>query len=76
VHANCSTGCLFNIFLDEEERLDLAASAQHAAVLTTMLKRYKEIEGMVFDPDRGDPENKTVCDAYNGYGGFVGPYLP
>merc|ERR1712039_588219 len=70
------TGCLFNIKRDPWERRNLAGSPQHSGILAKLQRRYAEIAETVYDPDRGDPTNEQVCDAYNSLGDFVGPYLP
>lgn len=75
---NLTTGCLFDIRRDPEEREDLGGLAEHRGTLRAMLRRYAEIAATAYDPDRGDAAAGigAVCGAYNAFGGFVGPYLP
>jgi arylsulfatase B len=64
--------CLFNVFDDPTEHVNLAAS--HPAIVASMSARLKELTKTVFAPDRGVPDTKAACKA--GADGWVRPFLP
>jgi len=69
-----STGCLFDIFADPSETVNLA-SEKHK-VFNDMLAEIDDIQETVFSPHRG-VEDEAACEkALGEYGGFWGPWLP
>ena len=67
-----STGCLYNVVLDPEERNECsAANPEVAAHMDAELKR--QAAGMWNQPHPNDPACKKA--AYELYGGFYGPWL-
>lgn len=68
--ANCSSGCLFDVVDDPQERVDLAQKLpQKTHELYEKLK-----QAPFYDPDRGTP-NPRACD-YAKRTGFWSPFLP
>lgn len=73
VHCN-TTGCLFNIREDPEERVDLADSQPD--MLKHMQLRLEAWEATAFSPDRGAQWPPACETAMEKYRGFWGPFLP
>ena len=68
-----STGCLYNIKEDPEERTNLAT--QMPAKLKEMELLLKAYQCTYFNPDRG-PISPMACQmALTTYGGFFGPFV-
>ena len=67
-------GCLFNIFTDPTEHVDVAAA--HPDIVSEMMTRIVALQASAFGPDRGKDDG-TACDAaVNKWKGFWGPFLP
>ena len=71
--ADCSAGCLFNVFTDATEHDDVAAANQD--IVRSMRGRISELNSTMYRPDRGK-SSKLACDAALGkWRGFWGPFL-
>jgi len=69
-----STGCLFDIFADPSETVNLAAEKH--VIFNDMLAEIDDVQKTVYSPHRG-VEDTSACDkAVGEYGGFWGPWLP
>eukprot|EP00927_Polykrikos_kofoidii_P045563 TRINITY_DN3958_c0_g1_i1.p1 TRINITY_DN3958_c0_g1~~TRINITY_DN3958_c0_g1_i1.p1 ORF type:complete len:587 (-),score=57.24 TRINITY_DN3958_c0_g1_i1:104-1714(-) len=55
----CHSGCLFDILGDPTESRDVAA--ENPNVVSTMLARLRELNGHIFNPNRGKPR-LDVCN--------------
>ena len=67
-------GCLFNIYADPHETVDVAA--QQPAVLAEMRARLAQLQAGAYSPLRG-PDHPEACNVSAAkWGGFVGPFLP
>jgi arylsulfatase I/J len=71
---NCSPACLFDVFADPSERVDLAGA--RPAETAAMLARLRELNASVFSPNRGHGDDKAACAAAAAAGGFLVPFLP
>ena len=72
---NCgSTGCLYNIIEDPEERVDLAEIEPET--LKTMQEKLAEYQVTYFNPDRGQVWPGACETVLNTYEWFWGPFLP
>ena len=71
---DCSAGCLYNIFADETEHVEL--SAQMPAKVAELRARIAYHNATMFRPDRGSDDNAGCRAALNEYHGFWGPFLP
>lgn len=70
---DCANGCLFQIFNDPTEHVNLvedmpAKATEMRALLAQLNKGY-------FNPDRGQPDVRA-CDRAMQNGNFWGPFLP
>ena len=73
---DCGSGCLFDVFADPGEHVDLAAA--RPGDLAEMQARLAELQAGVFSPLRGGA-SALACNvsAPNGeWRGFVGPFAP
>ena len=71
-HADCTGGCLYDIFADETEDHDLSASMP--ARVAELLAALRAAEATAWQPRRGvvDP---AVCQQQRAaYRGFYGPF--
>jgi len=66
-------GCLFELYGDATEHLNLAAS--EADVMRMMVSRLAALQPSIFSPDRGQAD-QAACLQVNKNGGFYGPWLP
>lgn len=73
-NANGKKGCLFNIFEDPEEHVDLGDQEMYEPIVDHMLERLVQLNKTMFDPDRGG-EHFIACIAGFYYGGYLGPFL-
>jgi len=71
---DCSAGCLYNIFSDETEHVEL--SAQMPAKVAELRARIAAHNATFFRPDRGTDDNAGCRAALDQYRGFWGPFLP
>jgi arylsulfatase I/J len=70
----CGTaGCLYNVFADPTEHVELSAS--QPSVLAAMLARLGELRQGVFSPHRG-AQSALACNATVACRGFVCPFAP
>lgn len=67
------TGCLFNVWEDPSERVNLAASQPH--VFHRLLQFADEQERHVFSPQRPKITPPEYCEAVQAAGGWIVPYL-
>jgi len=67
------TGCLFDIFNDPGEHVNIAA--QHPETFAKMIKRIAEVNDGFFDPVRGKVDPMACEVALTRYGGFWGPFV-
>jgi arylsulfatase B len=67
-----STGCLYNVYEDPEERRNLAA--QQPELYGTMMAAIKELNQGVFSPSRG-VDDGVACKQVEVNGGFWGPFV-
>jgi arylsulfatase I/J len=65
-------GCLYDIFADETEHVNLAQSKP--AVLANLTARLAVLNQGIFTPDRGSPD-RAACKAAQANGGFYGPFV-
>lgn len=70
-----SGGCLFNIFDDPTEHVNLAEDPAYAPQLNAMASLLAELNKGYFNPDRGG-EDARACDQSQANGDFYGPWLP
>ena len=68
-----TTGCLYNIKTDPEERNNLAATMPE--ILSEMQVKLAKYQASHFTPDRGTTWPGACDVAMNKYGGFWGPFL-
>ena len=74
VTLNCGEGgCLFNVFSDETEHVDLAAALPEIAA--EMRARIALHAARVFNPDRGQDDGAACAAAFARHNGFYGPFL-
>jgi hypothetical protein len=67
-------GCLFNVFTDPTEHLDVAAA--HPDIVASMRARIAELNATLYNPNRGKSDQAGACSKGMGdYGGFWGPWL-
>eukprot|EP00606_Chrysophyceae_sp_TOSAG23-5_P000042 GSChrysophyteH2.ASY1.ANO1.1310.1 assembled CDS len=66
------TGCLFDIFADPSESVNLAES--HSELFMQMLERVDAIQSTVYSPHRGH-RVAAACDKAEENGWFWGPFL-
>lgn len=70
---SASTGCLFNVFTDPTERINLAASLTQK--FYAMLARVDTHQATVYSPVRGQ-DDPRACEAVSKqYGGYWGPFV-
>jgi arylsulfatase I/J len=69
---DCSNGCLFNVFADPSEMVDLAAA--DPVRLEAMKTRLLELRKGVFSPNKGWQDD-VACDVAIARGGVWGPYI-
>ena len=70
----CGTvGCLFDLFSDPQERVNLASDPEHAGTLTAMQAQLTEANTRIFSPDRGAPDPRA-CAQVKANGGYWGPF--
>jgi arylsulfatase I/J len=70
----CGTGgCLFDLYDDPEERVNLASDPEHAGTLTAMQAQLTKANTMIFSPDRGAPDPRA-CAQVKINGGYWGPF--
>ena len=67
------TGCLFDIFADPYEQMDLANSPTHASTLQAMQALLVEANQKIFDPNRGEVDPRA-CEQVRINGGYWGPF--
>eukprot|EP01061_Rhynchopus_euleeides_P023725 TRINITY_DN3848_c0_g1_i6.p1 TRINITY_DN3848_c0_g1~~TRINITY_DN3848_c0_g1_i6.p1 ORF type:complete len:518 (+),score=221.64 TRINITY_DN3848_c0_g1_i6:80-1633(+) len=70
---DCSSGCLFNIKEDPNERYNLAV--QQADKLQEMMAKLAELNKSYYNPDRGTGELVACYVARETYGGYYGPFV-
>merc|ERR1712118_71116 len=66
--ASCANGCLFNIFADPSERLDLSAAMP--AKKRELAALLSQLNAGFFDPDRGRADVRA-CDQAARNGNFL-----
>jgi arylsulfatase I/J len=72
---NCgTTGCLFNITKDPEERVNIVET--ESAILKEMQQRLAKYQATYFSPNRGTAWPGACDKAMKDYGGFWGPFVP
>ena len=69
---DCTTGCLFNLTHDPEERNDLASVRPDK--VTEMVARIAWHNDTVFSPRRGSKDPRACKTALAEFGGFWGPF--
>lgn len=69
-----NTGCLYDIFADPGEHVNLANDKPD--LFKELLAEVEALSRSVFSPNRGEPDRDAACRAalYR-YGGFWGPFL-
>jgi arylsulfatase I/J len=79
-NATCTTvmdcgqaGCLFDIFADPQERVDLASLSTHQATLRAMQTLLADANEKIFDPERGEIDPRA-CKQVRANGGYWGPF--
>jgi arylsulfatase I/J len=72
---DCQDGCLFDVFADPEERLDLASDPVHSDTLKKMQSQLTKANLDVFDPARGELDPRACAQAFAN-GGYWGPFSP
>eukprot|EP00054_Salpingoeca_dolichothecata_P015286 m.87747 g.87747 ORF g.87747 m.87747 type:complete len:551 (+) comp21420_c0_seq3:56-1708(+) len=74
---NCPNGgCLYNVFDDPSEHINLSDDPSHSDVLKQMQALLAEEQKGFFNPDRtGGDKNLAGKIAKERYGGFWGPFL-
>lgn len=70
---NTSAGCLFNVFDDPYEYVNLASSQPQ--IVAEMAALLQELQLTVFSPDRGNPSMLACNTSDTRYHGFMGPFL-
>lgn len=70
---SADTGCLFDVFTDPNEHINLAQ--KETATFTKMLARIDELQKDVFSPDRGRLDTKACKIGKQKYNGFWGPWV-
>lgn len=74
--ARCGDGgCLYDVFADPGEYVDLAADPAHAADLARLQKLLGSANTKLFSPDRGAPDTRA-CQQVVKNGGFWAPFAP
>jgi arylsulfatase I/J len=66
--------CLFDIFRDPTETMNLAEDPAHAGVFARMLARIDSLQAGCYSPDRG-ANDKRACAQLKANGDFWGPWL-
>jgi arylsulfatase I/J len=66
-------GCLFDLFADPEERVDLAKNPKFAATLAAMQAQLAEANLRIFSPNRGEPDPRACAQVVKN-GGYWGPF--
>ena len=66
-------GCLFDIFADPGEHVDLAL--QQPERVAQMLDRLIKLDAAVYQPDRGLPDHAGACQQVVQNDGYWGPWL-
>jgi arylsulfatase I/J len=69
---NNGTGCLFNIFSDPTEHVDLAASSPD--IVAAMYARIQDYQATAFSPNRGTDDGSACRAAIGTFNGFWGPF--
>jgi len=71
---NCGNeGCLFNVFNDPSEMIDL--SKDEPEILSELLARIKEVQQTVFSPNRGNPSPLACQASSERCQGFICPFI-
>ena len=71
-----ATGCLYNVYTDPTEHVNLAET--HPQVFKTLLAKVDELQQGVYSPQRSVPEHGAGLACERGiteYNGFWGPFL-
>jgi arylsulfatase I/J len=68
-------GCLFNIYADPTEHVNLAATPEGVVIAKRMYARLLELQKGVYSPDRGKMQTKEACASAAERGGFWGPWM-
>lgn len=66
-------GCLFNVIDDPGQHSDVADA--NPDIVDALYARLQAVNTTAYNPDRGTFQS-SACDAYRGWGGFYGPFLP
>jgi arylsulfatase B len=72
--ADCSNGCLYNIYDDPTENNELSAS--HPDVLKSILATITALNASVYRPTPVPNDYRCCTVAEGKNGGFLGPFLP
>jgi arylsulfatase I/J len=71
--ADCTAGCLYNVFTDPTEHADISAS--HPDIVAALKARIIFHNNTMYRPNRGTSDQKYACGVLvNTYGGFWGPW--
>jgi len=72
---NLSEGCLYDIYSDPSEAINLASS--HPELFYDMLQRLDAIQETAYSPVRGNPWNRSpqACETAKENGFYWGPFL-
>lgn len=68
-----SGACLFNVFDDPTEHVNLAAT--NPSKVSELVEKIKELNDNTFSPNRGSRTWLPCENSLNKYQGFVGPFL-
>ena len=72
--SDCQHGCLFNIFDDPTEHVNLIDVPAHAMTVAKMQARLGELNKDLFTPNRGSFDQGS-CDQAAKNGNFWGPWI-
>jgi len=70
--ADCSAGCLFNVFDDPHELHEI--SAANPAVVAELKAQVAALEATVWSPWRGGDSGLACEVAFANHSGFIGPF--